>query len=49
MSSGLVPVTTSMATIPEFVDNTCAVVIPKEDYVGLAKAIENSIKILINY
>ena len=40
MSSGLVPITTRVGAIPEFVDNECGRVIEPEDYVGLANAIE---------
>lgn len=40
MSSGLVPVTTRVGAIPEFVDNECGRVVEPEDYVGLADAIE---------
>ncbi|WP_018237836.1 glycosyltransferase [Ensifer sp. BR816] len=40
MSSGLVPVTTNVACIPEFVDENCAVVVPAEDHVAMADAIE---------
>lgn len=40
MSSGLVPITTNVACIPEFVDESCGVVVPAEDYVAMADAIE---------
>lgn len=40
MASGLVPVTNSVAAIPEFVDDTCGVVVGPEDAKGLAAAIE---------
>lgn len=40
MSSGLVPITTKVGAIPEFVDDTCGRVVDPEDYVGLANAIE---------
>lgn len=40
MSSGLVPVTTDVAAIPEFVDGECGMVVPPEDPVALADAIE---------
>jgi FkbM family methyltransferase len=39
MSSGLVPVTTRVAAIPEFVDETCAFLADPEDAQGLADAI----------
>jgi glycosyltransferase involved in cell wall biosynthesis len=40
MSSGLVPVTSSVYSIPEFVDESCGFLAGKEDYQGLAQAIE---------
>jgi len=40
MASGLVPVTTGIAAVPEFVDETCGVLTPPEDPVALADAIE---------
>lgn len=40
MASGLVPVTTDVAAIPEFVDETCGFLAPPEDAAGLAAAIE---------
>ena len=39
MSSGLVPVTNSVSAIPEFVDDSCAILGPEEDYMLLAKGI----------
>jgi len=39
MSSGLVPVTNSVAAIPEFVDETCGVLAPPEGSAGLAEGI----------
>ena len=39
MSSGLVPITNSVAAIPEFVDETCGFLAPAEDHQGLADAI----------
>lgn len=44
MSSGLVAVTNSVAAVPEFVDESCAVLAPAEDATGLA----NGIKKLVN-
>jgi len=41
MSSGLVPVTTSIAAIPEFVDNNCGILVPPEDFQAIAKSIED--------
>ncbi len=40
MSSGLVPVTNRVAAIPEFVDDSCAILADAEDYLGLANGIE---------
>lgn len=40
MSSGLVPVTNAVAAIPEFTDNTCAILAEENDFVGLAEGIE---------
>lgn len=40
MSSGLVPVTTAVAAIPEFADESCAIFSAEEDWQGLAKGIE---------
>ncbi|WP_115261675.1 glycosyltransferase family protein [Micrococcus luteus] len=39
MSSGLVPITSNVAAIPEFVDENCGILAPAEDYVGLAEGI----------
>ncbi|MGE8452035.1 MAG: glycosyltransferase, partial [Pseudomonadales bacterium] len=41
MSSGLVPVTTAVAAVPEFVDNQSGYVVEPESYEQLAKAIED--------
>ncbi|MCI1037332.1 methyltransferase domain-containing protein [Pseudomonas putida] len=41
MSSGLVPVTTAVAAVPEFVDNTSGYVVEPESHEQLAKAIED--------
>ena len=40
MSSGLVPVTNAVAAIPEFVDDTCGILAPAEDYEAIADGIE---------
>ena len=40
MSSGLVPVTSAVAAIPEFVDDSCAIMAPAEDHLKLAEGIE---------
>lgn len=40
MASGLVPVTSDVAAIPEFVDETCGFLAPAEDHMALADAIE---------
>ncbi len=39
MSSGLVPVTTAVAAIPEFVDENCGILAPAEDYVRMADGV----------
>lgn len=39
MSSGLVPITSRVAAVPEFVDESCGFLAPEEDYEGLAAAI----------
>ncbi|MBM6387826.1 MAG: glycosyltransferase [Paenibacillus sp.] len=39
MSSGLVPLTNNVTAIPEFVDETCGILVDGEDYEGLAKGI----------
>ena len=41
MSSGLVPITNNVAAIPEFVDASCGYVVPAEDPIALADAIED--------
>ncbi|MDS1138365.1 glycosyltransferase [Nitratireductor indicus] len=40
MSSGLVPITNSVAAIPEFVDEDCGVLVPAEDARAMANGIE---------
>ena len=40
MLSGLVPITNAVAAIPEFVDDRCGMVVPAEDYVAMADAME---------
>lgn len=40
MSSGLVPVTNKVAAVPEFVDETCGMLVEPEDALGMAKAIK---------
>lgn len=40
MSSGLVAITTDVAAIPEFVDDSCAMVVPPEDSQAIADAVE---------
>lgn len=44
MSSGLVPVTTAVAAIPEFVDDTCGVLAPPESWSGLAEGIRRLVE-----
>lgn len=39
MSSGLVPITSAVAAVPEFVDGDCGFLVPGEDHHGLADAI----------
>ena len=39
MASGLVPITTAVAAIPEFVDHHCGFVVPAEDAIAMADAI----------
>ena len=39
VSSGLVPVTSAVAAIPEFVDEQCGFLVPNEDWQGLADGI----------
>lgn len=41
MASGLVPVTTRIAAIPEFVNEQCGILAEPEDYVGLAEGIRS--------
>lgn len=40
MSSGLVPIANAVTAIPEFVDENSGYLVPGEDYVGIADAIE---------
>lgn len=40
MSSGLVPVTNAVTAIPEFVDETCGILAPEEDYLQMAEGIK---------
>lgn len=40
MSSGLVPITTNVTAIPEFVDDSCGMLVEGEDYVAMADAVE---------
>jgi glycosyltransferase involved in cell wall biosynthesis len=39
MSSGLVPIANAVAAIPEFVDDSCGILVPGEDYKAVANAI----------
>lgn len=39
MSSGLVTVANAVSAIPEFVDKNCGMLVPEEDYKGVAEAI----------
>lgn len=40
MASGMVPITNAVAAVPEFTDESCAMVVPAEDYVAMADAVE---------
>jgi len=40
MSSGLVPITTDVGAISEFVDSSCSIICPAEDYLAIADAVE---------
>lgn len=40
MASGLVPITNSVAAIPEFVDDKCGVLVDGEDFLALANGVE---------
>ncbi|WP_099190536.1 glycosyltransferase [Tepidibacter mesophilus] len=40
MSSGLVPITNGVTAIPEFVDEKCGILAPKNSYKGLAEGIK---------
>ncbi len=40
MASGLVPVTNRICAVPEFADDSCAIMAPAEDYLALADGIE---------
>ncbi len=40
MSSGLVPITNAVAAIPEFTNETCAILAPGEDYAAMAEGID---------
>lgn len=40
MASGLVPVTSRVAAVPEFVDDSCGFLAPDGDHIGLADAME---------
>ena len=44
MSSGLVPITNSVAAIPEFLDDSSGFMVPSEDYKAMADAIETLFK-----
>jgi len=40
MSSGMVPITTNVTAIPEFVDGNCGMLVDGEDWQGISNAIE---------
>ena len=39
MSSGLVPIANAVAAIPEFVDETCGILVPGEDFEGVVQGV----------
>lgn len=49
MSSGLVPVTNNVGAIPEFVDASCGIICPPEDFKSMAQAIEGLYKDIKGY
>ena len=40
MASGLVPITNATAAIPEFVDKSCGILAPRENYTTMAEGID---------
>ena len=44
MSSGLIPVTNGVTAIPEFVDETCGILAPADDFITMAEGIEKLYK-----
>ena len=44
MAGGLIPVTNAVTAIPEFTDETCAILAPAEDYKAMAAGIERVIQ-----
>jgi len=44
MSSGLIPITNAVTAIPEFVDDSCGILAPPEDFVVMANGIESLAK-----
>jgi len=44
MSSGLIPVTNAVTAIPEFVDASCGILAPAEDYKVMAEGIESIVR-----
>lgn len=44
MASGMVVITNAVAAVPEFTDDSCAMVVPAEDYVAMADAVEKLYK-----
>jgi len=44
MASGLVAISNRIAGVPEFVDDTCGILVDPEDYIGIANSIERLYK-----
>ena len=40
MSSGLVPIASNVAAIPEFVDENCGILVPGEEHMPIVEAIK---------
>ena len=45
MSSGLVPITNSVSAIPEFVDENSGILVPTEDFKGIAEGIARELNL----
>ena len=44
MSSGMVPITTNVTAIPEFVNDDCGMLVDGEDWRGISNAIEDLVE-----